>query len=63
MSSKVKRCTVYTNAIPADCRPDKKIVCTVKHLTKFGHVNMFCVIQNVVKTLKMFYAPLVMVSH
>ena len=38
-------------------------VYTLKHLTKFNYINMLCVIQNVVKTLKTFYAPLVMVSH
>ena len=36
---------------------------TVTHLEKFDYVNMLSVIQNVVKTLKPFFAPLVMVSH
>jgi len=26
-----------------------------KHLTKFGYINMLCVIQNVVKTLKQVF--------
>jgi len=44
----------------------KKIVCMVKHLTKFGYINMLCVIHvmcHVVQTLNWFYAPLVMASH
>jgi len=41
----------------------KRIVCTVTHLTKFSHFNIVRVIRNVVKTLKPFHAPPVMVSH